>query len=75
MFKIYGICGKMSVDEDILYELKKIGKSLEHIEVLLEERLIGIDNPLQDEKETEKYFKERSRKLEPANLKTIEIMG
>ena len=68
MFKIYGICGKMSVDEDILYELKKIGKSLEYIEVLLEERLIGIDNPLQDEKETEKYIKEKSRKLELIKL-------
>ena len=65
----------MNINESILYELKKISKSLEHIEALLEERLIGIDNPLQDEKETEKYFKERSRKLEPANLKTIEIMG
>ena len=63
----------MSINESILYELKKISKSLEHIEALLEERLIGIDNPLPDEiEETEKYIKEKSRKLELINLKIIE---
>lgn len=51
----------MSINESILYELKKISKSLEHIETLLEERLIGIDNPLPDEiEETEKYIKEKA---------------
>jgi len=38
-------------EKELLEEIRSIRKTLEHIEALLEERLIGVEEPLPDETE------------------------
>ena len=60
-------------EKELLEEIRSIRKTLEHIEALLEERLIGVEEPLPDEiEEIEKYEAEkREGKLEPIKLNEL----
>ena len=60
-------------EKELLEEIRSIRKTLEHIEALLEERLIGVEEPLPDEiEEIEKYETEkREGKLEPIKLNEL----
>ena len=61
-------------EKELLEEIRSIRKTLEHIEALLEERLIGVEEPLPDEiEEIEKYEAEkREGKLEPIKLNELQ---
>ncbi len=49
--------------EELLYrELRELKSILEHIEALLEERLIGIEEPLPDEVEAIKDYENDKKK-------------
>ncbi len=49
--------------EELLYrELRELKSILEHIEALLEERLIGIEEPLPDEVEAIKDYENNKKK-------------
>ena len=60
-------------EKELLEEIRSIRKTLEHIEALLEERLIGVEEPLPDEiEEIEKYEAEkREGKLELIKLNEL----
>lgn len=60
--------------EELLYrELRELKSILEHIEALLEERLIGIEEPLPDEVEAIKDYEnnKKKRKVELVSLEDI----
>ena len=51
-----------SMEEAVLKEIRSIRELLEHIEAILEERLIGIEEPLPDEVEAiEEYESEKKK--------------
>ena len=50
------------MEEAVLKEIRSIRELLEHIEAILEERLIGIEEPLPDEVEAiEEYESEKKK--------------
>ena len=60
--------------EKLLYdEIRELRAILEHIEALLEERLLGIDEPLPDEVEAIKEYEadKKKGKVELVNLDDI----
>ena len=66
----------MSAGEELLYrELRELRLLLERIEALLEERLIGVEEPLPDEAETIREYEEDKRRgrLELVDLE--EVLG
>jgi len=61
----------MSTNKELIYEFRNLRKTLERIEALLEELLIGIDKPLPDEvEEIRKY--EREKKLGKIKLENLD---
>ncbi|MCD6095465.1 MAG: hypothetical protein J7J99_02755 [Thermoprotei archaeon] len=59
------------VEKTILEELRAIREALERIEALLEERLIGIEEPLPDEVEAIKEY-EADKKSDRVKLVKLE---
>ncbi len=59
----------------ILKEIRELRSIIEHIEMLIEERLIGIDNPLPDEKREIKYYENEKRKGGIKRIKLEDIFG
>ena len=59
--------------EELLKEIREVNERLKRIEMILEERLIGIDEPLPDELEEIKKYEEekKSGKLELIPLEEI----
>ncbi len=61
-----------AVERVILEEIRSLKEMLERIEALLEERLIGIEEPLPDEIEAIKeYEEEKSGKVELVKLEDV----
>ncbi len=61
----------MSTSKELLCEVRNLRKTLERIEALLEELLIGVDKPLPDEvEEIRKY--EREKKLGKVKLEKLD---
>jgi hypothetical protein len=60
-------------EEQLYRELRELRTILEHIEALLEERLIGIEEPLPDEAEAIREYEDEKRKgkVELVNLEDI----
>jgi hypothetical protein len=60
-------------EEQLYRELRELRSILEHIEALLEERLIGIEEPLPDEAEAIREYEDEKRKgkVELVNLEDI----
>ncbi len=65
----------VSEEERIYNEIRELRAVLERIEALLEERLLGIDEPLPDEVETIKEY-ERDKKEGRIELVSLdEVIG
>lgn len=61
-----------AVERVILEEIRSLKEMLERIEALLEERLIGIEEPLPDEIEAIKEYEEgKSGKVELVKLEDV----
>ena len=56
--------------KEVLKEVKLVREKVERLEELIEERLIGLEEPLKDEVEAIKEYKEAKKK---GNLKLIPI--
>jgi len=67
----YGVRVSAVVEKTILEELRAIREALERIEALLEERLIGIEEPLPDEVEAIKEY-EADKKSDRVKLVKLE---
>ncbi|BES81732.1 hypothetical protein [Pyrodictium abyssi] len=69
----------MSVEKQLLEEIRGLQATLKRIEALLEERLLGVDEPLPDEAEaTREYELDRKRiRLELVSLDqtTMRLLG
>jgi len=59
-----------SVLKEVLKEVKLVREKVERLEELIEERLIGLEEPLKDEVEAIEEYKEAKKK---GNLKLIPI--
>jgi hypothetical protein len=60
-------------EEQLYREIRELRIILEHIEALLEERLIGIEEPLPDEVEAIREYEDEKKKgkVELVNLEDI----
>jgi len=56
--------------KEVLKEVKLVREKIERLEELVEERLVGLEEPLKDEVEAIKEYKEAKKK---GNLKLIPI--
>jgi len=62
--------------EKLLYdEIRELRAILEHIEALLEERLLGIDEPLPDEVEAIKEYESNKEKGKVELISLDNILG
>ena len=62
----------MSLFEEVMRELRLIRERLKRVEALLEERLIGLEDPLPDEVgEVEGYEEEKAGRLELVYLEEV----
>ncbi|MCD6195285.1 MAG: hypothetical protein J7J82_00665 [Staphylothermus sp.] len=62
--------------EKLLYdEIRELRAILEHIEALLEERLLGIDEPLPDEVEAIKEYESNKEKGKVELISLDDILG
>jgi len=62
--------------EKLLYdEIRELRAILEHIEALLEERLLGIDEPLPDEVEAIKEYESNKERGEVELISIDDILG
>ncbi len=62
--------------EKMLYdEIRELRAILEHIEALLEERLLGIDEPLPDEVEAIKEYESNKEKGKVELVSLDDILG
>ena len=62
--------------EKLLYdEIRELKAILEHIEALLEERLLGIDEPLPDEVEAIKEYESNKERGEVELISIDDILG
>ena len=66
----------MAGEGKLLYrELRELRAILEHIEALLEERLVGIEEPLPDEIEAIREYEKDKEKGEVELVKLGDILG
>ena len=68
-----GVLMSVSKERRLYDEIRELRAILEHIEALLEERLLGIDEPLPDEVEAIKEYEadKKKGKIELVNLDDI----
>jgi hypothetical protein len=59
----------------ILREIRELRSIIEHLEMLIEERFIGIDDPLPDEEEEIERYEDERRKGEIRLIKLEDILG
>ena len=59
----------------ILKEIRELRSIIEHIEMLIEERFIGVDNPLPDEKEEIEHYENVKRKGKVKLIRLEDILG
>ena len=66
----------MAAREELLYrELRELRLLLERIEALLEERLIGVEEPLPDEAEAIKEYEEDKRRGRMELVDLEDVLG